>query len=159
MLNKELGPARPGIAPPVLGRMPYWARVLIAHANHAKPFPGFTEEDMMVTWERCEGRCGVSGLGFSEVLVGSGRPYAPSLDSIDPSRGYEPDNVRLVTAVAKFVMNAWGPEPVLALARAMTEKYAEEARDPADQGWLARQDAKIAEAEREAAQSREKPIN
>jgi hypothetical protein len=30
-------------------------------------------------------------------------------------------------------------------------KYAEEARDPADQAWLARQDAKIAEAEREAA--------
>jgi hypothetical protein len=135
--------------------MPYWAQILIAHANRAKPFPGFTEEDMMVAWERCEGRCAVSGLEFSEVLVGTGRarrPYAPSLDRINRSRGYEPENVRLVTAVANFAMNAWGLEPVRDLARAMARKQAEEAGDPGDQAWLARQDAKIAEAEQEAAQ-------
>jgi hypothetical protein len=110
---------------------------------------------MMTVWERCEGRCAVSGLEFSEALVGTGRarrPYAPSLDRIDRSRGYEPDNVRLVTAVANFAMNAWGLEPVLDLARAMALKYAEEAKYPADRAWLARQDARIAEAERETAQ-------
>ena len=65
----------------------------------------------MTVWERCEGRCAVSGLEFSEVQVGGGRarrPYAPSLDRIDTRRGYEPDNVRLVCAVANFAMNAWG---------------------------------------------------
>jgi hypothetical protein len=49
-------------------------------------------------------------------------------------------------------MNAWGLEPVLDLARAMALKYAEEAKNPVDRAWLARQDAKIAEAEREASQ-------
>jgi hypothetical protein len=75
--------------------MPYWARVLIGHAKRLKSSPGFTEEDMITVWERCEGRCAVSGLEFSETLVGTGRakkPYAPSLDRIDRSRGYEPDN-------------------------------------------------------------------
>lgn len=154
MLNSESGRLQPRVAPPVLGSMPYWARVLIGRANRLMPSPGFTEEDMMTAWERCEGRCAVSGLEFSEELVGTGRarkPYAPSLDRVDRSRGYEPENVRLVTAVANFAMNAWGREPVLDLARAMAQKYAEEASDPTDQAWLARQDAKIAEAEREAA--------
>jgi hypothetical protein len=134
--------------------MPPWARILIGRAKCRTPLPGFTEEDMMTVWERCEGRCAVSGLEFSEVVVGTGRarkPYAPSLDRIDRSRGYEPDNVRLVTAVANFAMNAWGREPLLDLARAMAQKYAEETADPADQAWLARQDARIAAAEREAA--------
>ena len=134
--------------------MPSWARVQIGRAKRLTPVPGFTDDDMMTVWERCEGRCAVSGLEFSEVVVGSGRarkPYAPSLDRIDRSRGYEPDNVRLVTAVANFAMNAWGRDPVLDLARAMAKKYAEELEDPADQAWLARQDAKIAEAERQAA--------
>jgi hypothetical protein len=73
------------------------------------PFSGFTEEDLMTAWERCEGRCAVSGFEFSEAHVGGGRarrPYAPSLDRIDPRRGYEPDNVRLVCGVANFAMNA-----------------------------------------------------
>jgi hypothetical protein len=154
MLNTPGNP-RPGVTAPVLGAMPAWARTLIGRANRLTPLPGFTEEDMMTVWERCEGRCAVSGLAFSEVLVGTGwarKPYAPSLDRIDRSRGYEPDNVRLVTAVANFAMNAWGLEPVLDLAQAMAQKYAEEARDPADRAWLARQDARIAEAEEEAAQ-------
>jgi hypothetical protein len=30
----------------------------------------------------------------------------------DPRRGYEPDNVRLVCALANFAMNAWGLEPL-----------------------------------------------
>jgi hypothetical protein len=101
----------------------------MGRANRLSPSPGFTEEDMMTVWERCEGRCAVSGLEFTEVLVGTGRakrPYAPSLDRIDRSRGYEPENVRLVTAVANFAMNAWGREPVLDLARAMAQKDAEE---------------------------------
>lgn len=89
--------------------MPLWARTLISRANRRTPVPGFTEDDMMTVWERCEGRCAVSGLEFSEVIVGTGRarrPYAPSLDRIDRTRGYEPDNVRLVCAVANFAMNA-----------------------------------------------------
>ncbi len=120
VLNRASDQPRPGITPPVAGSMPPWARILIGRANRLTPVPGFTDDDMMTVWERCEGRCAMSGLEFSEVVVGTGRarkPYAPSLDRIDRSRGYEPDNVRLVTAVANFAMNAWGLEPVRDLAR------------------------------------------
>ena len=51
----------------MVGSMPYWARVLIGRANRLSPSPGFTEEDMMIVWERCEGRCAGSGLEFSET--------------------------------------------------------------------------------------------
>jgi hypothetical protein len=69
-----LSSSEPGQPPPGRtsgpGSMPYWARALIGHANRLSPSPGFPEEDMMTVWERCEERCAVSGLEFSEVLVG-----------------------------------------------------------------------------------------
>jgi hypothetical protein len=154
VVDQHLDLALPPVTPPAIGALPLWARVLIARANRRTPHPGFTGDDLMATWERCEGRCAVSGMAFSEAVVGTGRaqrPYAPSLDRIDRSRGYEPDNVRLVSAVANFAMNAWGLEPVLAMARAMAGKYAEEVADADDRSWLARQDARIIEAERQAA--------
>jgi hypothetical protein len=87
----------------------------------------------MTAWERCDGRCAVAGPRVQRGASRRGkarRPYAPSLDRIDPRRGYEPDNVRLVCAVANFAMNAWGLEPVLYMARAMAKKHAEETGDP-----------------------------
>ena len=107
--------ARPPVDPPEIGNMPRWAKALIRRAKSLTPEPGFTEADMMTVWERCEGRCAVSGLEFSDSVVGTGRakkPFAPSLDRIDRFRGYRPDNVRLVCVVANFAMNAWGQEPV-----------------------------------------------
>ena len=139
------------VAPPEMGNMPRWAKTLIRRANSLTPEPGFTEADMMTVWERCEGRCAVSGLEFSDVIVGTGRakkPFAPSLDRIDRLNGYRPDNVRLVCVVANFAMNAWGQEPVRDLAEAMVERAKAEAEDLGDANWFARQDAKIAEAER-----------
>jgi hypothetical protein len=47
-------------------------------------------------------------------------------------------------------MNAWGSH-LSSMARVMARKHAEETGDPGDRLWLARQDAKIAEAERQAA--------
>lgn len=138
------------IPPPALGRMPGWARVLISRANYHTPVPGFSEQDMMAVWERCEGRCAVSGLPFRADVIGNGRakrPFAPSLDRIDPARGYQPDNVRLVCVIANFAMNAWGQEPLRELAAAIVAKEQAERRDSADRDWYARQDARIGEAE------------
>jgi hypothetical protein len=115
--------------------MPLWARRLIGRANAVTPLPGFTEEELITAWERCEGRCGVSGLEFSEVQVGGGkarRPYAPSLDRIDPRRGYEPDNVRPVCAVANFAMNAWGLQPVLPIVGVGAPVFGEKAAEARD---------------------------
>ena len=66
---------------------------------------------MVMIWERCEGRCAVSGLEFSNAAVGIGRaryPFMPSLDQIEPGKRYTADNVRLVCVAANFAMNALG---------------------------------------------------
>ena len=135
--------------------MPYWARVLIGHANRLKPTPGFTEEDMMTVWERCEGRCAVSGLEFSEALVGTGRAKRPYAPSPRPHRQIE----RLRTGQrspgdcgGQLCHERLGPR-----ARARPgEGYGLEVRGggqrPCGSGLACRQDARIAEAEREAAQ-------
>lgn len=138
------------VDPPEIGHMPSWARRLIRRANSITPKPGFSEQDMMTVWERCEGRCAVSGLPFNEKIVGTGkakRPFAPSLDRINRSKGYTVDNVRLVYAVANFAMNAWGEDPVRALAEGLVKQIRREKRPGSVDKWRARQDARIAQAE------------
>ena len=116
------------------------------------PTAWFHRRNLMTAWKHCEGRCAVSGLEFSETQVGGGkarRPYAPSLDRIDPRRGYEPDNVRLVCAVANFAMNAWGLNP-FSIWQGHGQKACRRDWRSWRSLWLARRDAKIAEAERQA---------
>lgn len=102
-------------------------------------------------WERCEGRCAVSGLEFRNTAVGNGRarhPFMPSLDQIEPGKGYTADNVRLVCVAANFAMNAWGLDTLIQVARGVVEQAAGEVADPADTAWYARQDARIQEPNR-----------
>lgn len=134
------------IEPPVVGNMPRWARVLL----RGKPL---TEVDLVMIWERSEGRCAVSGLEFSSVGVGMGRarhPFMPSFDQIEPGKGYSADNVRLVCVAANFAMNAWGLDTLIQVARGVIKKAAGENADPEDYAWYARQDARIREAEQVA---------
>jgi hypothetical protein len=115
----------------------------------------------MMIWERCEGRCAVSGLEFSSAAVGAGRarhPFMPSLDQIEPGKGYTADNVRLVCVVANFAMNAWGLDTLIRVARGVIKQAADETADPADDGWYARQQARIEEAERVAATLAGEPL-
>jgi hypothetical protein len=116
---------------PIPGNMPSWAKVLINRANQknrrkgATPFTPFTEQDMMVLWQRCEGHCIVTGLEFSEEQVGSGqakRAFAPSLDRIDPNGFYSVDNCRLMMTAVNFGINVWGLEVYLKLAKEATDK-------------------------------------
>ncbi len=49
----------------------------------------------MPLWERCNGKCQITHLDFSDEKVGLGqakRAYAPSLDRIDPEGRYTADN-------------------------------------------------------------------
>jgi hypothetical protein len=75
-------------------------------------------------WDRQDGRCDVTGIGFHlqsfpDALVK--HPFAPSIDRKLSSRGYTPDNVRLVCVAANFGMGQWGEEVFLSLARAAVE--------------------------------------
>ncbi len=141
------------VDPPIPGAVPRWARVLLQRANRLTP-GGLSAEDLLAIWERSEGRCAISDLPFSFEVIGTGkakRPFAPSLDRIDRLGGYEPRNVRLVCAIANFAMNAWGPEPLIALAKAIAWKVAEEEKniERAARAWYKEQDARIAALEQE----------
>lgn len=52
---------------------------------------------------------------FNDSLVT--RPFAPSLDRLDGTRGYQRDNVRLVCTIANFAMNRWGETVLFQLAQ------------------------------------------
>ena len=73
------------------------------------------EFDLTLDWlldtAKAQGfRCVLTGTRFfKEGLSGSQRDaYSPSLDRIDPSKGYTMDNVRIVTVAANIMLQDWG---------------------------------------------------
>lgn len=121
--NECLRDPRPtqAVEPPVPGATPKWAKRLVSSAKrrNGKDGPDFTEQDLLVLWRRCAGRCEMTGLEFSEEQVGNGkakRAFAPSLDKIDPDKPYTLDNCRLVMVAVNFALNAWGEDVYLMLA-------------------------------------------
>jgi hypothetical protein len=109
--------ASPPISDDPQAPLPRWAREMVVRAawknrrrwNEAP----FTESDLRAVWQRCNGCCQPTGMAFLETKVGTGRarrPYAPSLDRIDPERPYTRENCRLVLQAVNFALNAWGDE-------------------------------------------------
>lgn len=103
---------------------PAWVRTMFFNAerraNAAKrPFT-LTPEQMLALVAKANGQCQLSGLPFEALNEKS--PFAPSLDRLECSRGYEDGNVRIVCHVANVAMNTWGIEPVLKLAAAVLRK-------------------------------------
>ena len=68
------------------------------------------------------GKCQITGIEFSDELIGNAksRPWAPSIDRIDSSKGYTLDNIRLVCVSVNFALGAWGDE---VLKRIILEGY------------------------------------
>lgn len=63
-------------------------------------------------------RCKVSGIPFDPPRSPTERrgPFAPSVDRIEPSKGYVAGNVRLVSNIVNQAMSDWGAEPLVKLA-------------------------------------------
>src|SRR5690349_5699902 len=121
------------IQPPNANPPPKWATDLVRAANQRNGARGSSDivtlHDLQVLWVECGGRCSVSRLPFSLTVVGDGqakRPFAPSLDRKDRHQPYTLNNLRLVTSVANFAMNAWGLDPVLVLAAAVYKAHGEQ---------------------------------
>lgn len=55
--------------------------------------------------------CNVSGMPFQIPLVGRG-PYSPSIDRIDSSKGYTPENTQFVTCFYNMAKNEWGEQEI-----------------------------------------------
>lgn len=65
------------------------------------------------------GRCALSGVPFRLDVLGHGqapRPFAPSIDRRDATKGYTPDNMRIICWVANCFLGTWGDDPVLEIA-------------------------------------------
>lgn len=69
------------------------------------------------------GRCAVSGIAFSRFrpLNSTKRPWYPSLDRIDSSRAYTPDNCRFVCVAVNVAMGEWGEWVLRAVTKAIGE--------------------------------------
>ena len=114
------------------GRLAQWAENLRRRANSVNRAAGrsdvITATDMVELWKRCGGVCSLTGLGFTETIVGTGRAkraFAPSLDRIDPEGAYSLDNCRLVLAAVNFALNRFGIETFdqIVVGRARTRRW------------------------------------
>lgn len=66
------------------------------------------------------GTCEVTGLPFKLNVQGSGRnPYTPSVDRVDPTKGYHPENCKVVVWIYSAAKMNWTHEDVLILAKAL----------------------------------------
>lgn len=97
-----------------------WARNLSVRQAHAKkrgiPFT-IKVADVRAVWT---GRCAITGLPF-DLINQSGRagpqPFSPSLDRIDPAKGYVPGNVRFVLHCVNAFRGIMSDERMKAVAR------------------------------------------
>lgn len=71
------------------------------------------------------GVCEATGMALD--LTGSDEqhvtPFSPSLDRIDPSKGYVTSNVQVVCMAYNTAKNQWDHQDVLKLARALVSRY------------------------------------
>lgn len=82
-------------------------------------------KDVTQMLEKQSYKCAVSGIKFTDERVGSSprMPFAPSIDRIDPSRGYLKGNVRLVCTIVNLAIADFGDEIFLRMCkRASTQQ-------------------------------------
>ena len=73
------------------------------------------------------GVCQATGIPFCFERTSATRmnPFSPSLDRIDPTKGYTVNNVRLVCSAYNVARGQWGDEVLLTIAKALMEKTEE----------------------------------
>lgn len=87
--------------------------------RHGQTTDILNRADMLTLLMEQDYACPVSGSYFThDAFDGEARnPFQPSVDRIDPARGYERDNVRIVALLVNLAMADWGAEPLLEIAR------------------------------------------
>lgn len=79
-------------------------------------FPSDLDEDEL-SQQMLTGRCAVTGVPFLFDKIRG--PFTPSLDRIDPSKGYTKDNVRLVSWIFNRIRSDYEEEDVLRFIEAL----------------------------------------
>lgn len=109
-----------------------WVRVLFMAARKNSAARGIafdlTLEDVARLVVASKGRCTVTGMKLSndrgELPHGKKmrRPWAPSLDRMDSSKGYSLENCRVVCCAANYAMSQWGEAVLMEMAKSMARK-------------------------------------
>jgi hypothetical protein len=86
--------------------------------------PCMSRDDLRALAARSGGRCELTGVPFSDHRpLGCKRaPFAPSVDRIDPRRGYLMENCRLVCFAVNVALNQWGEETMRRFALGLIAK-------------------------------------
>jgi len=76
-----------------------------------------TPDDVTALMQETKGYCAVTGTPFSERRIKGKRirPFMPSIDRIDSTKGYEPGNIRLVTSMVNIALNQFGDAALLTM--------------------------------------------
>jgi hypothetical protein len=97
-----------------------WGRVLQNAKNGARR--AGIAFDLTHEWASSfEGRCAVSGIPFVPSLGETG-PFTPSVDRIDPKKGYTQDNCRLVIWAVNRFRGEHGDDVMVLVARAIVKR-------------------------------------
>ena len=80
-------------------------------------------EDVIRVWPR-DGKCPILGV---ELTCGEGskskKRFAPNLDRIDPTKGYQPDNIQILSALANRMKQDASDNELLLFAQWIKETY------------------------------------
>jgi len=84
-----------------------------------------TREDFDRLWLRASGKCELTGIPFSlERIPGClKRPWSPSVDRKDCSKGYGFDNCRLVCTAVNLALNEFGDKVLLTIAHELAARF------------------------------------
>lgn len=80
-------------------------------------------------WNEQNNKCALTGIDFQipqERTGGKARPFAPSIDRIDCSKGYTRDNVRLVCVAVNYALNEFGEVVFRQIAQAYLNQISTE---------------------------------
>lgn len=109
-----------------------WIRGLFTAARKNAAARGhkfaLTIEDVAALVANSRGRCAVTGIALSnergDLPTGRRmrRPWAPSIDRMDSSKGYELGNCRIVCCAANYAMSQWGEAVLLEMAKSIARK-------------------------------------
>lgn len=100
---------------PTLTELQYLTRVIYAgvkHRSKRKNIPNtLTQEQILLMLTEANGKCAVTGIPLNITAKLPGKrvsPWMPSIDRIDPSKGYTASNCRIVCYLANIAMSQFG---------------------------------------------------